>query len=653
MPNMGFTSRNRIMRHVLPLVLLLLLPTAAVFGLKFRTTAHNPFVAPPPGGPQWVAANRLLMKSSGFALLPRNSAAAAAAATATAAALGAASSSVPVASILSSCSSLYHHNSGGIRRMSSARSLACNAAASSGAEGSAKGGWRGLLSAFRRGGVGGNKAGRGGAAAAPSNTLTTFSSSYAAWAFGGTLAQEGGILSFLPPGIPTDIKGIEVALDGGGVRGEPMRSTLMAAAGGKRKKKVLILMSDTGGGHRASAQALEAAFNELFPNQVECSTVDIWTDFAPWPYNRFVPAYQFMAKNPLYWKAFWEYGKFPPSKWGTEELSNLACHHRFKDCIESQDPDLIISVHPLCQDVPLRVLNTMGSGRRQIPFVTVVTDLGGAHPTWFHKEVDLCFVPSDPVRKIALSMGLQNDQIRQHGLPIRPGFWRAGKDKVSLRKELGLLTGARTALVVGGGDGIGNLLEITENLAKSLSAAAAATGGPGGEGGKKSQVVVVCGKNEEMRRDLERKVWPESVSVVVKGFVNNMDAWMGASDCIVTKAGPGTIAEASTRGLPVMLFNYLPGQEEGNVPFVVDNGFGDYKKDPKAIGKVVSGWMMSEEVRGRLSKKALEASRPSSTTDIAKEIGDLLFGDWQLPRRKDTEDKFNVLLKKLMEPVTM
>jgi hypothetical protein len=57
--------------------------------------------------------------------------------------------------------------------------------------------------------------------------------------------------------------------------------------------------------------------------------------------------------------------------------------------------------------------------RRKIPFVTVVTDLGGAHPTWFHKEVDLCFVPSDPVRRIALSMGLKPDQLRQHGLPIR------------------------------------------------------------------------------------------------------------------------------------------------------------------------------------------------------------------------------------------
>lgn len=50
--------------------------------------------------------------------------------------------------------------------------------------------------------------------------------------------------------------------------------------------------------------------------------------------------------------------------------------------------------------------------------------------------------------------------------------------------------------------------------------------------------------------------------------------------------GSGTIAEASTRGLPVMLFNFLPGQEEGNVPFVIKSGFGDYSKEPAVIARV-------------------------------------------------------------------
>lgn len=111
----------------------------------------------------------------------------------------------------------------------------------------------------------------------------------------------------------------------------------------------------------------------------------------------------------------------------------------------------------------------------------------------------------------------------------RPGFWNAGaKDKASLRRELGVQN-ARTALVVGGGDGIGNLKEITESMVAALSA----------DPSLKSQIVVVCGKNEEMKRSLEGVAWPANVNVVVKGFVNNMDAWMGASDCIVTKAGPG------------------------------------------------------------------------------------------------------------------
>jgi hypothetical protein len=192
----------------------------------------------------------------------------------------------------------------------------------------------------------------------------------------------------------------------------------------KRKKRIMILISDTGGGHRASAQALQQALDDLFPGQIECNIVDIWTDYASWPFNTFVPAYKWLAKNPAAWRAFWEYGRFPLTKWSTELLSNIVCHESFRECIEQFGPDMVVSVHPLCQDVPLRVLKQMGKGKREIPFATVVTDLGGAHPTWFNKEADVCFVPSEAVRKLALGEGLRPDQIRLHGLPVRPGFWK-------------------------------------------------------------------------------------------------------------------------------------------------------------------------------------------------------------------------------------
>jgi 1,2-diacylglycerol 3-beta-galactosyltransferase len=75
-----------------------------------------------------------------------------------------------------------------------------------------------------------------------------------------------------------------------------------------------------------------------------------------------------------------------------------------------------------------------------------------------------------------------------------------------------------------------------------------------------SQLVVVCGRNEALRAALAEKLWPENVRVVVLGFVPNMDAYMAAADLLVTKAGPGTIAEACAFGVPMVLSSYLPGQ---------------------------------------------------------------------------------------------
>merc|ERR1740139_1345730 len=104
---------------------------------------------------------------------------------------------------------------------------------------------------------------------------------------------------------------------------------------------------------------------------------------------------------------------------------------------------------------------------------------------------------------------------------------------------------------------------------------------------KQYQMVVVCGSNKEAVEELSSLDWGKGVNVLVNGFVNNMDEWMRASDAIVTKAGPGTIAEAAICGLPCILSSFLPGQEEGNVPYVVNNGFGCYEGSPEGIADTV------------------------------------------------------------------
>ena len=169
----------------------------------------------------------------------------------------------------------------------------------------------------------------------------------------------------------------------------------------------------------------------------------------------------------------------------------------------------------------------------------------------------MCFVPSDALYTAARERKLQPEQITQYGLPIRKGFWPSSishQDAVSeiskpmLRKNLGLKDAEPVVLVVGGGDGMGGIVDISTQLGFEL----------GRSPTLKSQLVVVCGKNLEAKEKLESiSNWGSSVDVKVQGFVTNMDEYMKASDVLVTKAGPGTIAEASICGLPCMMFSYL------------------------------------------------------------------------------------------------
>jgi 1,2-diacylglycerol 3-beta-galactosyltransferase len=182
---------------------------------------------------------------------------------------------------------------------------------------------------------------------------------------------------------------------------------------------------------------------------------------------------------------------------------------------------------------------------------------------------------------------------------------------------------------VGGGDGMGGIVEISKALGQKLGNGAAIDTTSSATSTKvTSQLVIVCGNNKEAKDELEQVSnveWGPNVKVYVQGFVNNMDEWMKASDALVTKAGPGTIAEASICGLPCMMFSFLPGQEEGNIPFVEEAGFGKYSGDSDVIAATVSSWLGSPDKLQQMQEAALQAARPHSTLDIAEDLARMAF----------------------------
>ena len=101
---------------------------------------------------------------------------------------------------------------------------------------------------------------------------------------------------------------------------------------------------------------------------------------------------------------------------------------------------------------------------------------------------------------------------------------------------------------------------------------------------------------------------------------------MTASDCIITKAGPGTISEALICGLPILLSGFIPGQEEANVPYVVENGVGAYCDAPDGIAAIVSKWAANDEL-AQMAARARKLGRPRAAYDIVDEIAGLLDGD--------------------------
>ncbi|XP_065851334.1 monogalactosyldiacylglycerol synthase 2, chloroplastic [Euphorbia lathyris] len=383
--------------------------------------------------------------------------------------------------------------------------------------------------------------------------------------------------------------------------------------GAERTKNVLILMSDTGGGHRASAEAIRDAFKLEFGDEYRIIVKDVWKEYTGWPLNDMERQYKFMVKHVQLWKVAF-HGTSP--RWiHSCYLAAIAAYYakEVEAGLMEYKPDIIISVHPMMQHIPLLVLKWQGL-QKKVVFVTVITDLNSCHPTWFHPGVNRCYCPSNEVAKRALLDGLEESQVRVFGLPIRPSFARAVLSKDELREKLDMDPHLPAVLLMGGGEGMGPVRKTAEALGESLFDME--TGKPIG------QLIIICGRNKALKSTLESLDW--NIRVKVRGFETQMEKWMGACDCIITKAGPGTIAEALIRGLPIILNDYIPGQEKGNVPYVVDNGAGVFTRSPKETARMVTEWFsIKRDELETMSENALKLAQPEAVFDIVRDIHDL------------------------------
>lgn len=364
--------------------------------------------------------------------------------------------------------------------------------------------------------------------------------------------------------------------------------------------RILILTADSGGGHRAAAQSLTDALG----GQARVTWLNLLDEHAPFPFNTWSGLYgPCVTSAPWLYHAIYRSVSTRARFVGALRAVYPCVHRAIAVPLLAQEADLVISVHPLQIDIPMWILRATG---QHVPFITVVTDPVTPPVAWFSPNVDLCIVATESAREAALACGLTPRQVQVIGLPIRSAFLAArDRTKPAARAWVGQDPDRPLVLVSGGGAGIGRLRPIALALAGRLAAHPA-----------RPQLAIITGRNQELQRRLDAEHWPLPVRVL--GFVENMADWVAAADLLITKAGPGTLAEAACLGVPTLITDYIPGQEAGNVAWAAEHGTGIYEPHPIGIAGLADELLRpGNPALGDMSVRARNMSRPEAASEIA------------------------------------
>ena len=369
-----------------------------------------------------------------------------------------------------------------------------------------------------------------------------------------------------------------------------------------KKPHILFLFSDTGGGHRSSTEAIIEALKLEFDDRITTQMVDIFLDAAPRPLNYAPKMYPYMVRVPEVWGIGYRISNGNRRSKMIVEGAYPYLRRKLRKVINRYPADMIVSVHPLANDPFLHAL-----GKHRPPFITVVTDLITGHTMWYHQGVDLCVVPTKEAYQHAMLAGLKPEQVKIIGLPVADRFCQPTGDKNALRQELHWPEENLVVLLVGGGEGMGPL----EKTAVAIS-----------EANLPITLVVIAGRNVELKEHLEARQWP--MKILVYGFVHEMPDFMRAADILVTKAGPSTITEALNAGLPMILYSRLPGQEDGNVDYVISEGVGVWAPKTSYIVSALRAWIAHPKQLELAAEACRLAARPEAARQVARLLADRL-----------------------------
>jgi 1,2-diacylglycerol 3-beta-galactosyltransferase len=422
---------------------------------------------------------------------------------------------------------------------------------------------------------------------------------------------------------------------------------------------LLFLIADTGGGHRSAARAVAEALEWRYPGRFAPVLCDpLGGPGSAWPLRMVTGWYgPVIRRVPWLWGAAYHACDSRPAMWllgrtllrlATEPIAAAAREHQ---------PAALVSFHPLTGGA---AVTARDGAVPAAPVITVVTDLARMHAAWRSADPDVLVAPAPAMtggRPRHRATGLprhratgqprhqnsgnprhQNSGNPRHqdgggtvtGWPPVTGQFAAGPasraERVTLRRSLGLAEQRFLVLLLGGGEGSGGLGRRARAILRRFPDVS---------------VIVVCGHNGRLQRRLGRRTERSGGRLRVTGYTGKMAALLRCCDLLVTKAGPGAIAEAACCGAPMLLSSRLPGQEAGNIGVVTTAGAGHRARSVRRLLAEI-GALRDDPGRLEAMRAASAAlARPGAAAQVAELIAGLA-----APRGSDNSKKWSDNSKK-------
>lgn len=373
-------------------------------------------------------------------------------------------------------------------------------------------------------------------------------------------------------------------------------------------QKIAFLYLSTGGGHRAPARALSECIQGSFGDSTSCVIKDVFEKKVPILRFFFETGYLAAANYfNMAWVFTYRFSNIPFVFNSGLKLIRPFIVPILVDFIRKEKITKIVCLHGLLTRFVREAINRVNP---QIPLITVVLDPFTAHYYWFsEKKTDLVVFSSKVYREAVHKYGFSPERVFTYPLILSKKFSKpyTALEKAAVRRRMGIRPDEHVLLIAGGGEGLKNAGQLVKAfIALSLP----------------YRLFVVCGKNKLLKMRLDDMVaaHQKGRNITVYGFVDFMPDLMNVADCVISKCGASIMMETLQTGKPLIISDYIRGQELGNMLYVTQKKVGWFLPNPYEAMKKAAAVLTNIELQKEITRRIAALHIRNGLDDICRFI---------------------------------